>query len=247
LRRDSGALLVIATTLPRPPIESEPDDRVPLRLYSSVSHDSLQLLTETQASWGARAFVSGMVSQPSVIGLEVQRGGARIAGARSRFGIPHVTTHANAASACGLSEPMLVSAAALTGNSARDLERGMLSDTRLNKPAGIGVIWESYGTRATDSATVRVRVLGLANRSGLGRLAQSLRVVGRESVAIEVSWREPAAQQAVEVLEAVVPTLARQLRLDLSSLRTGSYGLQLSMTARGCEAESEVREFSVVR
>jgi hypothetical protein len=247
LRRDSAAMLVVATKLPTPPIESGPHARVPLRLYSSTAPDSLQLLAESQSSWGTRAFISGMVHKPTVIGLEVYRGGERITGARSRFGIAKVTTHANAVEACRLSEPILLDADSLTGNGMRDLERGMLSDTRLNKPVRLGVMWESYGARVSDSATLRVRVIGLANRSGLGRIAQALRVVGRQDVAIEVAWREPTAQQQVEVIEAAVPTLSRQLTLDVSSLRTGSYGVQLSMTTRKCESVSEVREFSITR
>jgi hypothetical protein len=239
--------LVVAATLPTPPHNSGADARVPVLLYSSVAPDSLLLLGDTTVAWGARAFVRGVVQQPSVIGLEVRRGGARIAGARSRFGIPQVTTHANAVVACALSEPILLDAASLTGSGMRDLAAGMLSDTRLQKPTRLGVLWESYGTRIGDSATVRVRVSGVADRSGVSRIAQSLRLLGREGVAIEVSWREPATAQQVEEIEASVPTLSRQLALDVSSLRTGTYALQLSMTTRSCDVVSEVREFSVVR
>lgn len=247
LRRDLGALLVIASTLPVPPAESEPEQRVSLRLYSSISSDSLRILSETPAGWGERAFISGLVQQPTVIGLEVQRGGARIAGARSRFGVPEAISNANAKDACAMSEPVLVDAEVMTGSGMRDLERGMLSDTHLRKPTRLGVMWESYGTRLTDSATLRVRVSGLANRSGMGRIAQAMRILGRESVAIEVSWREPAAGQQVEVIEAEVPTLSRQLVLDVSSLRSGSYEVQLSMTTKTCESTSPAREFGVSR
>jgi hypothetical protein len=247
LRRDSGALLVMAATLPMPPARSGPDSVVPVRLYSSVAPDSLSLLAEATGRWGARTFVSGVVQHPTVIGLEAHRGGTRIAGARSRFGIPQVTTHANAVDACALSEPILLDAAALTGSSMRDLAGGMLSDTHLTKPTRLGVLWESYGTRIGDSATVRVRVSGVADRTGVSRVAQAMGILGREGVAIEVSWREPAAAQQVEVIESSVPTLSRQLTLDVSSLRTGTYALQLTMTTATCESVSEVREFRVTR
>ncbi|MCC6242560.1 MAG: hypothetical protein IT353_06945 [Gemmatimonadaceae bacterium] len=247
LRRDHGAVLVIAATLPAPPPATRPESRVPLRLYSSVASDSLQLLNESFTSWGSRAFVSGLVKGPTVIGLEVPRGGARIAGARSRFGIARVPTHANTTEACGLSEPILLDASALTGSATRDLAEGMLSDTRLHRPTKLGLLWESYGAPLGDSATIRVRVTGLADRDGLGRVAQALKILDREGVAIEVSWREPAPERQVEVIEGSVITLSRQLTLDVSSLRGGSYGVQILLETRSCSTASPIRAFSVTR
>jgi hypothetical protein len=247
LRRDHGAVLVIAATLPAPPSATSPESRVPLRLYSSVASDSLQLLNETFTSWGSRAFVSGLVRRPTVIGLEVPRGGARIAGARSRFGIARVPTHANTTVSCGLSEPILLDASALSGSATRDLAEGMLSDTRLHRPTKLGLLWESYGVRVGDSVTISVRVTGLTDRDGLGRVAQSLRILDREGVAIAVSWREPAPERHVEVIEGSVVTLSRQLTLDVSSLRGGSYGVQIMLETRSCSAVSPIRPFSVTR
>ena len=247
LRRDTTALLVIAATLPVPRAAAGPDSIVHLQLLASAAPDRLRQAGATSTRWGSRAFISGELERPAVIGLEVNRGGARIAGARSRFGVPVVPSHATSPTGCALSEPILLDASALTTPGMEKLRRGMLSDLSLRRPQKLGLLWESYGVRSGDSVTLTVRVTGAQDRSGLARAVQSLGLVGQQEVAISVSWREPSPARQVEVIPAQVPTLQRDLTLDVASLRSGTYGVQVTMTSKGCTAASPVRSFSVAR
>jgi hypothetical protein len=247
LRRDSGALLVAAVTLPAPKRDLRPDSTVRLQMLSSTTPLDVRPVAVTSARWGGRAFVSGELRQPTVVGLEVNRGGARIAGARTRFGISVIPSHVNSAGACALSEPILLDAKVLNGADSEKLQHGMLSDLAFRRPEKIGLLWESYGVRAGDSVTLAVRVTGVQDRGGLARAAQSLGIVGQQEVAIAVSWKEPTPARRVQAIPAMVPTLRRDLMLDIASLRSGTYAVQVTMTAAGCEATSPARQFTVAR
>lgn len=247
LRRDNSALLLVATRLPRPAAALGPDSSVRVQLVASSGPGSIQPLSEVAAQWSDRVFMSGQLAQPSVVGLEVRRGGAQIAGARTRFGVAVVPTHAASTSRCALSDPMLLDAASISGAGLRDAQRGMLDDLRLQRPSKVGVAWESYGVRAGDTVTIAVTVTGLEDRSALARAAQAVGLSGRRDVEVSVSWTEPSPARQVEVVPGRVATLMRELTLDIAALRAGTYGLQVAMTTAQCAALSPRRNFTVSR
>ena len=164
-----------------------------------------------------------------------------------RFGVPVIPSHLTSPSTCALSDPILLDASVLGGAEPDKLERGMLSALARRRPQKLGLLWESYGVRAGDSVTLSVRVTGSQDRSGLARAVQSLGIVGQQEVAIAVSWKEPSPVRRVEVIPAMVPTLRRDLTLDIASLRSGTYNVQVTMTAAGCDARSPLRQFTVTR
>ncbi len=247
LRRDSSALLLIATRLPRPPVALGPEPSVRVQLVASPRPETVRVLNEATAQWDGRVFLTGPLQQPAVVEVAVSRGGTGIAGARTRFGVATVPTHLASNTACALSDPILLDAASISGAGLTDARRGMLDDLRLQRPVKLGVAWESYGVRASDTVTIAVRVTGLEARSTLARAAQAVGLTGRRDVEVSVSWTEPSPARQAEVVSARIATLMRELTLDIGALRTGAYGLQISMTTAQCTAVSPLREFTVSR
>jgi hypothetical protein len=248
LRRDSSALVLMATALRGGRADSIGDAPARAALVHSPAPDSVQVLERRTVRADQRVVLHGEITTPGIMGVEYLVGARGLAGARTRFGVATPPSLAGLArGACAISEPMLVEASALTGGGIEDAYRGLLDDLELRKPRKLGLMWESYGIASTDSVTVSITVASVGEIGRLRRLGMAVGVADDPTVSITVRWTEPRPGISVTAVAARVPTLLRQLTLDVSRLRAGEYVVDIAMESPRCTGARAERAFSITR
>lgn len=247
LRRDSSALIVVASMAMDQGLAAGSGPAGEAFLVHSAGPDAVLLLDEKPVQRGERIFLQGITRDAGVVSVEYLPARRGVGGERTRFGVAPESLGRLSAGACAVSDPMLLDAASIKRRGFIDIEEGLLSSVRLQRPRTIGVAWESYGFAPRDSVNVTVRISGAATLNALQRTGRLFRLGADPRVGLAISWREPNPLYVVVALDGQTPTLLRELSLDIGALRAGEYALEISMERRGCPAVRSVRSFSVVR
>jgi hypothetical protein len=245
-RRDDDVLLAVAvdpfstdSTLPRGATTGA--------MILTTAPDSLSIRRLEQGVGGAMQLRTTIRSTPQLLGLELHLGQGGSASARTRFGItPPAPLSRFAGSAPAMSDIALVmpGTSELRPDVITTLPR-MFGTTHLGDAPRLGVYWETYGIAPDDSISVAIRVERTDRPGALRRFARAIGLVGRTESNIAIGWQEARASNNAAVLPARVPTLARVIQLNISSLVSGSYRLSISITRPGSAPIVGTREFTI--
>ncbi|MBY0489654.1 MAG: hypothetical protein K2R93_07405 [Gemmatimonadaceae bacterium] len=247
LRRDTTALVLLAAQLTGGLLDVLPAIDGQLFLMHSPAPGEVREVASTRGGRGDRVFVEGRVRASGVLSAELLLKGGGVAGLRSRMGITPEMLGPMAATRCAVSTPMLLDAAAVQRRGLMDVREGLLGSLRLTAPSKIGVAWESYGFRESDTVSVSLRISGLATQTALQRAGRFFGLGDDPKVGLAISWREPSPEHVVLKVDAATPTLLRELALDISQLRAGAYEVEVAMERRGCGVVTGRRGFTVLR
>jgi hypothetical protein len=248
LRRDTSAVLLMATDVRGGQLDSIGNTSVHVALVFSSGPDTVRVLERRTVQGGERVVLHGDLAGAGIAGFELLVNANGVAGARSRFGIADPPTlRGLAVGACAVSDAMLLDAAAVTGAGIEDAYRGLLGSVTLVRPTTLGIAWESYGFRAGDSVAVALRIARVADSGPLPRLGAAIGVVDDPTSSFGIMWTEPHPAHATTAVAAGVPTLVREMTLDVSRLREGSYVLVIAMSRTGCSTVQSERPFRVTR
>ena len=248
LRRDSTAILLMASDLRDGRIDSIGTAPVRAALAFTPNPDSVAILAQQITTRGSTVVLHGEFGSPGIAGFEYLVDAHGLAGGRTRFGIEHVPTlNAMPLNTCSISDPLLTRADALTGNGITDAFTGLLGSLTLDKPTRLGLVWESYGFAPQDTTKIAVQIVNAKDISTLRRVGMALGVADDPTTSVTIQWEEPRAPATRTVMQTKVPTIARQLALNIERLREGDYVLAVAMEKNGCAPVRSERAFRVVR
>jgi hypothetical protein len=122
----------------------------------------------------------------------------------------------------------------------------MLGSTRLLPGTNrVGVFWETYGFAATDSVTITLQ-LQRRNGRALSRIGVALRVTSDKGAAVRASWNEPSpSDRGRSEVVGRIPVIGRSVTLDISTLPSGEYTLEVSVVKKGERPVASRREFRI--
>ena len=123
----------------------------------------------------------------------------------------------------------------------------MYPSVRLGSPKRLGIFWESYGFVSGDSLSVSVQVQRITQPGRWQRIGMALGLSDDPNSAVKISWEEPRPGRSSYQVPALMPTLGRQLVLNVAGLISGEYRLQISMQARGRPPVTSDRLFTIQR
>jgi len=248
LRRDSTAILIVASDLRGGRLDSIGNASVHASLVFSPAPDSVAVLSRTVANRGAVVVLQGEVASPGIAGFENLVGSHGLAGVRTRFGIDTLPTLSMLEhEACAISLPMLVTPNTVAGSGDAAATSRLLGRLVLDGPSKLGLFWEAYGFSESDTAQVSIVIASVGEMSRLRRLGVALRLADDPTTAISMRWREPRGADAREFLATRIPVSKRELAIDISQLRAGEYVVAISMERSGCLAVRSERAFSITR
>lgn len=223
LRRDSTAILVLASDLRGGRIDSVGDTPVQAALVFTPTPDSITVLARQTTTRVSTVVMHGELASPGIGGFEVLVNAHGLAGSRTRFGLAELLTlSALPAGVCAISDPLLTRADALTGNGTNDAFNGLLGSLTLERPTRLGLLWESYGFAPNDTTRIAVQIVSAKEISRLRRVGMALGVADDPTTSVTIQWEEPRAPAARTVIPTRTPTIARQLAVNSNSCARGS-------------------------
>ncbi len=123
----------------------------------------------------------------------------------------------------------------------------MLDGHHFTSGSRIGVYWETYGIAPGDTVELAFWVERVTPQTPLRQLGVALRVATDLNTPVAVSWREPDSGRSSFVFGEGVPIVARAIALDLSSLTTGAYRLEVAVARPGEPAVRGRTEIHIAR
>jgi hypothetical protein len=250
-RRDSSALFAMAANLLPALFSAAAGDTAKGALFFSTGPESIRQLPRAGLVGSSAVFRAAIDSGPQLVGLELRAHETAGMTARTRFGITAPSSllvmppGAMAMSDLALIHP-LASGTPLPNDPAITLSR-MLGSVDLPQAGRLGVYWETYGVRASDTIDVSLRVERVATTGVLRRLGIALGVADRNDGGMTQKWREPSSDRAVAVIPARIPALGRALALDLSQAAPGDYAIVITIRRTTGASVTSRREFNIPR
>lgn len=243
LRRDSSALLTVATTVGGGELDSVGGQAVRVVLAHSAGPEAVTRVVSSQAQKGERVVLRQVIRQPGLVGLEILVYSGGLAGARSRWGLREVPTLASLGpTSCAISDPVLVHA-----RESAESFGGMLGSTELVNPTSVGVAWESYGFSTRDSVTISLRIASTDALSGLRRAGMALRVADDPRVNVTMQWRESTPSRTGVEVAGSRPIVYHSVAVDVRKLRAGAYGVEIEMSSATCGTVMATRTLTLSR
>ena len=233
-RRSSQILLASAVQLSHPDMLAASGSQYSVMLLSSTGPGQLDSLARVDGPADATAvFRSPIAPTPRVIAIEAMGMGAQTLDARARFGVtPPSPLDSMRPGQVAISDPVVLfsSVQETTPTVGEDLLKRMMGTTRLDRyNRRIGLYWETYGIRATDTVNVSVRIVGVQELGIAQRLGRALNLSDDPNGAIVQEWTEPDGQRATRTVEGRVPIQMRTILLNLSLLRPGPYRIDVGI------------------
>jgi hypothetical protein len=210
--------------------------------------DSVNVAAVATGVAGSAARLSAPIPPTTaMLGIEIPSRDGLPAG-RTRFGItPPAALRDMKADEQAISQPVLLniaSNAALPSDADAAL-KVMAPTAEATRGGAIGIYWETYGFKASDSVTIAVRLQRGTNQSALRQLAIALNLVPDQNTPVAISWRESSAYTGSRmVIDGPVPIIGRSLRVSTTELPPGEYTLQIGVQRAGGEP---VRSQKVIR
>jgi hypothetical protein len=251
LRRQTGALIAYATALGGTDLHRNPNDTVHARLVASTGPDAIATLGEKRVAIASTlTFLEGIASRPTMIGVEIPAGVDSQAAARARFGVtPKPALASMRRDSIDISDPVLLAAPAMIDALPNDIDGVlplMLGSTRLAQGVSrVGVYWETYGIAATDTVSIAIRVQRTTPLTVLDRVGAVTGLGGNSNAPVSFEWKEPDPRHQVRTLGGTVPIQMRSVVIDISTLTTGDYSLEIAVTKAGRAPVRSSREFTV--
>jgi hypothetical protein len=238
LRRESGALLAIATELIPEDLRRPVGSGLELALIATRAADSVEIIDRKLTRAGDAARLRGMLSsQPAIVALETVPDSLGTSG-RTRFAFsPSPSLADMTAGDLAISPPVLISVNdTSTGVVTTDLALSrMVPSHRHPRSSPLGVYWETYGLAPSDTADISVWIerytaQGIARRFGI-----ALNVTRDLNTPVVVSWRETRMPSNATHIAGRIPVIGRTMTIDLSALPTGEYWLEMAVRRPGQE------------
>jgi hypothetical protein len=249
-RRDTADLLATATHIELPQFVREPSVTFPaVFLIVSSGPDTAVCVAQVPSAVGSVAALRGMIEpRPTMAGVEIPPAAGRPA-ARARFGVtPPPPLSAMKLGEVAISDPVLIRAPAQDGEISADPDSAlsrMLGSTRFDAPGRVGVYWETYGFKPTDTVDVVVWIERHTPQNVVRNLGIKLRVATDMNTPVSIAWREPQLEHRINLVAGAVPVISRSIVLDLSSLAKGDYWLDVAVGKPGSPPVRGRREFTV--
>jgi hypothetical protein len=238
LRRDTSALVVVATQMPAAFIpEAEATPYVGTLVFSLNARDTTHFPHRT-VDVAKTVVLTGHTSIPTIVSAELMpAGGATGPAGRSRFAFtPPPPLAQLKPGEVALSDIVLfkppTSDDSMPVSAVGALPR-MFGSTKFHDSTKVGIYWEVYGLTATDTVDVGIRVIPV-EASTLGRRLAGLVGLGHDEGSIQIRWREPQVSRGgLTSYEGRVPVQPHAIRFDLSPLKPGQYVAEVSVTQHG--------------
>ena len=199
---------------------------------------------------GAPLVLSGLVdAQPAVIGIEFPASSTGLPAGRSRLGItPPPPLIVMAPGEMAVSDPVLLKAGSVDEVLPNDPDVALLrmaGSTVVQNVGRLGVYWETYGIKPTDSVDVAVWIERYTPQGFVRRFAARLDLVPDLNTPVVMSWSESESGHNAHVLAGPQPIIARAVSLDVSKLPKGDYWLDLVVRKPGNEPMRGRRSFTI--
>jgi len=219
-------------------------------LFHSTAEGDVARVVDATGTVGDRLIVESLLpGGGALLGVEIA-GDTALPAARTRFGTLIPPALRALGTGRDLSAPLLFDPPPNTGRTlgADSAVARMYGTTRL--AAGqrrLGVYWEGYGFRATDTLDIEVEVLREGRPGMLQRVAGVFRVLGAEEQGgVGIRWREtPEVSRAIRFVEGGVPVQSRSIVLGIGALSRGSYRMVVTMRSIGGAMAKGERSFAI--
>jgi hypothetical protein len=243
LRRKDGALLAVATDLSALRLGMANGDTVPaVTLVTSTGPDDIRRIATATGIVGTPFEIHGLIgAAEGVAGIEylAVEPSVPVAG-RLRFGIaPLAPLAALTPGQFASSDPVLLRtlAGGATLPSEPDRALRLMATSHVVSASGqIGVYWETYGFKPTDSVEVAVWIERYTSQGIARAFGIALGVARDLNTPVSVSWKEPQPGYRSHVFhEGGVPVIGRAVSVDVSQLLPGDYRLEVAVRKAGAE------------
>jgi len=212
---------------------------IPVRVLWGEGPDDTRAVADTIVDVAPSVALRQRVpNRPGVVSVESIPRSARVAAARSRFGVvPSALPVSRPSDSLTISAPVLLRHIGVDGNAAISPERAlalMLPSTDLGATGVVGIYWETYGAQLTDSLEIAVWIGKPGGDGLLRRVGQSLRIVPSASSRLGAAWVTTGSDQGAVVLaEGAGTWIARSISLNLAGLAPGEYAVEVAVARPG--------------
>lgn len=197
---------------------------------------------------GSRVLIDAQLAAgKTLIGIEVS-GDSTHAAARTRYATNIEPPLSALSGGQAVSQPLLFDAPADVARSvtADSAIAHMYAGTTLRDAGRVGVYWEGYGFRASDTLDFSVRITRTDRPNAVVRAIRVLGIGDSGQGGVAIRWRElPQNSRAVNQREGDVLVQMRSIVVDVSQLAHGDYELQLSINRPGQVPVTSERAFAL--
>lgn len=251
LRRQDTVLLALATDLDGAKFNRPRTTPIAATAVVTDRPGSQRVVGQAEGSVRAPLLVRAEVSSRPVL-LSVEFPGVAehaLPGGRTRFAIaPPPTLAAMKPGQYAISDPVMLLPPAdgdeLPAETDAAIAR-MAGSTVVQKTRKLGVFWETYGFKQTDSVDVAVWIERYTPQGILRRFGIALSVAVDLNTPVVISWKEPQSNRLSSFLPGAVPILSRSVTLDVSGLPRGDYWLEVAVAKRGVAPVRGRRSFTI--
>jgi hypothetical protein len=250
--RDSAVLIGVAGRLRHRALEPLAGQPAEAALVLSPAPDSVLTVATSRLTIGRTFLVQARIPSGSYVGgVEVPALPRRLGAARSRFGVvAPPSLRAMRADDLAVSSPVLFDPASVAAMGTPEVEEifdHMHATLDLERVPAIGVYWESYGFRAGDTVSVTVQAERVTPVGAMRRIGMALKVADDPNGRVSARWTEPNPARTSRVVPAIIPTLSRQIVLNIANFREGTYRLRVTMQRPGQPPATGERFFRLTR
>jgi hypothetical protein len=251
LRRDAHVIVAAATDLAAGPLGRPTGATIDATLVLSDAPGVFQRVGGGSGVVGEPLVARGdVMPRPTVMGIEFMAPNPRgPPGGRTRQSIaPPPTLAALLPNGVAISDPVVLRAppdGEVLSNDPDVAIARMAGSTRVPASKRIGVYWETYGFRPTDSVNVAIWIERYTQQGIMRRFGIVLRVATDLNTPIAMSWSEPDPGRRSYAMDGNVPIVGRSIVLDVSTLPHGEYWLDVAVGKPGQEPVRGRRAFTV--
>jgi hypothetical protein len=251
LRRENNVLMNTAVELASMHRESDHPTIEDAVLVLSPSPDAFRTYPLRRLGTGRYYVTQAAIdAAPAVASIEFDAVSALgPPGGRARFGVaPPATLASLRPGEIAISDPVVLRAPPGDGVLPHETDAAlarMATSTTVGRDGRLGVYWETYGVKPTDTVAVAVWIERYTPQGIARRLGIALNITQDLNTPVVVSWREPQPSHRVHVIPARVPIVGRSVVLDVSALAPGDYWLDVAVSLPGREAVRGRRSITV--
>jgi hypothetical protein len=254
LRRDSDALLAIATDVPQKFFA--PGQRIQYDAAVILARDPTDRWVPSRESLtldgkGTTVLVSPLAARAQVVSAELAPAdGAPGLAVRVRRAVhPPAPLSVLKVGEVAISDPLFFRPGDATDPPANAAEAvGKMFGSLAFNEKRVGLFWEMYGVAPGDTVDIAIRVANIDKPGLLRRIGSTIGIAGAEGAEMTIRWREPRPNRAETVMWAGdVPVQSRGVVLDVSRLRPGRYTVEVTVAKLAGEPATTRRDVTFVR
>jgi hypothetical protein len=123
----------------------------------------------------------------------------------------------------------------------------MFGTTELRGQKKLGVFWETYGLLPQDTIEFSFRIeRHEPSANVLRRFGFAIGIGLRRDAGVTYAWKEPRPDKSLLIVPGAVPTVARTLTVDISTLEPGPWMISITVKRPGQPEVEARREFMVL-